>query len=54
VLQLLAQGMSNQEIADALFISVRTAANHVGSILAKLNLGSRTAAVAWTIRHGLA
>jgi len=54
VLQLLAQGTSNQEIADALFISVRTAANHVGNILAKLNLGSRTAAVAWAVRRGVA
>ncbi len=53
VLQLLAQGMSNQEIAEALFISTRTAANHVSNILAKLDLGSRTAAVAYAIRHHL-
>jgi DNA-binding CsgD family transcriptional regulator len=54
VLQLLAEGKSNPEIADALFISTRTAANHVANILAKLDLGSRTAAVAYAIRHGLA
>ena len=54
VLALLAQGKTNQEVADTLFISVRTAANHVGHILARLDLGSRTAAVAWAIRHGLA
>jgi non-specific serine/threonine protein kinase len=54
VLALLAEGKTNQEIAEALFISVRTAANHVGSILSRLGLGSRTAAVAWAIRRGLA
>jgi DNA-binding CsgD family transcriptional regulator len=54
VLMLLAEGKTNQEIADALFISTRTTANHVGSILTKLDVGSRTAAVAWAIRHGLA
>jgi DNA-binding NarL/FixJ family response regulator len=54
VLVLLADGMTNQEIADALFISLRTAAHHVANVLAKLGVGSRTAAVAWSIRHGLA
>ncbi|MDQ3653714.1 MAG: response regulator transcription factor [Chloroflexota bacterium] len=53
VLQLMAQGKTNQEIAEALFISSRTAANHVSNILAKLDLGSRTAAVAYAIRHHL-
>ena len=54
MLRLLADGMSNREIADALYISARTAANHVGNILAKLDLGSRTAAVAYAVRHDLA
>jgi predicted ATPase/DNA-binding CsgD family transcriptional regulator len=54
VLVLLAEGMTNQEIADALYISQSTAANHVGHILDKLDLGSRTAAVAYAVRHGLA
>jgi DNA-binding CsgD family transcriptional regulator len=54
VLVLLAQGQTNKEIADALFISHRTATSHVGNILAKLDLNTRTAAVAWAIRHGLA
>ena len=54
VLRLLAQGDSNQEIADALYISVRTVATHVAHILTRLDVGSRTAAVAWAIRHGLA
>ena len=54
VLVLLAEGMTNPEIAETLFISTRTASNHVSNILAKLDLGSRTAAVAYAIRHDLA
>ncbi|MGH2616275.1 MAG: ATP-binding protein, partial [Thermomicrobiales bacterium] len=54
VLALLTEGRSNQAIADALFISPRTAKNHVASILAKLGVGSRTAATAVALRHGLA
>jgi non-specific serine/threonine protein kinase len=54
VLRLLAQGRSNQEIADALFISLRTAQTHVTNILTKLGLDSRTAAAAHAVRHGLA
>jgi DNA-binding NarL/FixJ family response regulator len=54
VLRLLADGKTNQVIADELFISTRTVDNHVAHILAKLDLGSRTAAVAYAVRHGLA
>lgn len=54
VLRLMADGMSNQEISDTLFISVRTTTSHATSILSKLNLRSRTAAVAYAIRNGLA
>ncbi|MBA2289145.1 MAG: hypothetical protein H0V98_02030 [Chloroflexia bacterium] len=54
VLRLMADGMSNQEISDVLYISVRTTTSHATSILAKLNLRSRTAAVAYAIRNGLA
>ena len=54
VLRLVAKGCSNQEIADQLFISLQTVKVHVRSILAKLNLESRTAAAAFAIRHGLA
>jgi non-specific serine/threonine protein kinase len=54
VLRLLAAGMSDRTIAEALFVSRHTAANHVASILAKLELPSRAAAAAWAVRHGLA
>ena len=54
VLRLLAEGHTDRQIGDALFISRRTAAGHVASILAKLALPSRTAAVAFAVRHGLA
>lgn len=54
VLRLLVQGKSDREIADVLFVSRHTAANHVGSILGKLGVPSRAAAAAWAVRHGLA
>jgi DNA-binding NarL/FixJ family response regulator len=53
VLRLLAEGYSNPGIADALFISPKTAANHVASILAKFGVESRTAAVSHALRHHL-
>ncbi len=53
VLRLMAEGLSNRAIADALFIDVGTAKVHVGSILAKLGLPSRAAAAAYVHRHGL-
>jgi predicted ATPase/DNA-binding CsgD family transcriptional regulator len=54
VLRLMAQGTTNQDIADALFLSRRTVTSHVSSILGKLDVPSRTAAVAWALRSGLA
>lgn len=53
VLQMLAAGLGNKEIASRLNISDHTAKFHVGSILGKLGAGSRTEAVALGIRHGL-
>lgn len=46
VLQLISAGLRDREIADALFISVRTVEGHVARILSKLDVPSRTAAVA--------
>jgi DNA-binding NarL/FixJ family response regulator len=53
VLGLLATGKSNQEIADALFISLNTVATHVGNILTKTGAANRTEAAAYALRHGL-
>jgi len=53
VLRLIADGHSNPSIAEALFISQHTVANHVASILNKLGLDSRTAAATYAVRHGL-
>ena len=54
VLRLLAQGLSDRDIAAALFISPRTASAHVSHLLAKLGVDSRSAAAAFAVRHGLA
>ncbi|MDQ3654675.1 MAG: response regulator transcription factor [Chloroflexota bacterium] len=53
VLRLLAESLHNQQIAEKLFVSRRTVDNHIANILGKLNVGSRTAAVAYAIRHDL-
>jgi DNA-binding NarL/FixJ family response regulator len=53
VLRLIARGMENSEIADALSISRRTAKNHVSNILAKLGLPSRVQAAIYAVRRGL-
>lgn len=53
VLRLLAQGKSDKEIGEELFISPRTAMTHVANLLAKLDVPSRTAAAAAALRHGL-
>jgi DNA-binding CsgD family transcriptional regulator len=53
VLALLAGGLSNQEIAERLYISRKTAAHHVGNLLAKLGVRSRAEAAAHAARHDL-
>jgi NarL family two-component system response regulator LiaR len=52
VLQLLAQGMRNEGIAQDLFISQQTVQTHVRNILAKLRVHSKLEAVSFGIRHG--
>jgi DNA-binding NarL/FixJ family response regulator len=54
VLVLVAQGLSNQQIANALVISERTARTHVSNILSKLGVASRTQAALLAIREGIA
>ncbi len=54
VLKMVAQGLSNQEIADTLVISERTVGKHVGNILDKLHLANRTQAALYALREGLA
>jgi predicted ATPase/DNA-binding CsgD family transcriptional regulator len=54
VLNLLVEGRSDREIAEELFISRKTASNHVTNILGKLNADTRTAAATLAVREGLA
>lgn len=54
VLQLIAGGKSNQEVADALFIGIKTVKFHVTNILAKLGVDDRTQAAIYAHKHGLA
>ncbi len=51
VLNLLVQGQSNQQIADALVISIATVKAHISSILSKLQVSSRAEAIAYAIKH---
>jgi NarL family two-component system response regulator LiaR len=53
VLQLVARGLSNQQIAARLFIAEGTAAKHVCNILDKLHLANRTQATLFALREGL-
>jgi DNA-binding NarL/FixJ family response regulator len=53
VLKLVAQGSSNADIAQRLFLSEHTVHRHLANILRKLNLSSRAAAAAWAARTGL-
>jgi NarL family two-component system response regulator LiaR len=53
VLKCLAQGMSNEEIAQELTISVWTVSSHVHNLLDKLNLSSRTQAALYAVEIGL-
>jgi DNA-binding NarL/FixJ family response regulator len=52
VLRLLAQGLNNRVIAEALFISDRTVQAHLTSIFAKMHVSSRLEAVLQAIRRG--
>lgn len=53
VLLLIAQGYSNQEIADQLFITLKTVKTHVSNILSKLEVTDRTQATIYAFKHDL-
>jgi len=53
VLQLLAKGMSNKEIAAVLVITEKTVKAHVSSILSKLHLSDRTQAALYAVKNGI-
>lgn len=53
ILMLIAQGMSNQEIADELYITLKTVKTHVSNILSKLEVEDRTQAAIYAFKHGL-
>lgn len=53
VLLLMAEGKTNQEIADELFIALKTVKVHVSNVLGKLEVQDRTQAVIYAFKHGL-
>ncbi|PZX02994.1 LuxR family two component transcriptional regulator [Psychrobacillus insolitus] len=53
VLLLMAEGKTNQDIADTLFIALKTAKTHVSNILSKLEVSDRTQAVIYAFEHDL-
>jgi RNA polymerase sigma factor (sigma-70 family) len=52
ILELLAEGMRNDDIAQKLFISPQTVQTHVRNLLAKLGVHSKLEAVAFAVKHG--
>ncbi|TSI10113.1 response regulator transcription factor [Lysinibacillus sp. BW-2-10] len=53
ILLLVAQGKTNQDIADELFIALKTVKTHVSNILSKLEVQDRTQAVVYAFQNGL-
>jgi DNA-binding NarL/FixJ family response regulator len=53
ILALVAEGLSNREIADKLVLSPETVKSHVAAILEKLNVSDRTQAAIYAVRNGL-
>ena len=52
VIEQLAKGYTNGQIAEALYVSTKTVSTHVSHILAKTGSRTRTEAAAWAVRHG--
>lgn len=53
VLQLIASGLNNREIGDALFITEKTVKTHVSHLLDKLEVADRTQAAIFALKHGI-
>lgn len=53
VLSLITQGLTNQEIAERLFITIKTVKTHVSNILSKLEVSDRTQATIYAFKHNL-
>jgi DNA-binding NarL/FixJ family response regulator len=53
VASLIAEGLTNGQLAERLYISPKTAAVHVSNILMKLGLGGRAEVAAWAVRQGI-
>ena len=53
ILLLISEGKSNQEIADDLFITLKTVKTHVSNILSKLEVEDRTQAAIYAFKHGI-
>lgn len=53
ILLLISEGKTNQEIAEGLFIALKTVKVHVSNILGKLDVNDRTQAVIYAFQHGL-
>jgi len=54
VLSLIAQGMSNMEVAERLYLSINSVKTYIRSAYAKIGATSRSRAVAWCLQHGFA
>jgi len=54
ILSLIAEGKTNREIAERIYLSEKTVRNYVSNILGKLNLSNRAHAAAFAVRYGIA
>ena len=53
VLELIAQGLINKEIAKRLYISEKTVKNHISNIFRKINVSDRTQAAIYAFKHNI-
>jgi DNA-binding CsgD family transcriptional regulator len=51
-MRLIAQGVSNQEIADALFLSINSVKTYIRSTYREIDVNNRAQAVAWALQSG--